>query len=168
MISLDRVTRRHDVLVTAAQEPMRRLAALAPGEVVALLCRSFRGRVMCVDQYSPGTPPFAIAYERGRPMPLYRGAASKAILAHLPLRNLRRLWAAEAEAIGEAGLGSDWATFLRTLKTLRATSAVVTRGELDAGLVGISAPVFGSEGRGNRELRAGRPGATRIRPGRRR
>lgn len=142
VISLDRLTRRHDALVGAAQPAMRRLAGLGGGGVVALLCRSFRLKVMCVDQYSTGRPGFAISYERGRPMPLYAGAASKAILAHLPPRTLRRLWSAEAGTIAGAGLGADLPAFRRTLRELRRQGVVVSRGEIDAGLVGVSAPVF--------------------------
>lgn len=142
VISLDRLTRRHDALVTGARPAMLRLAALCGGEVVALLCRSFRLQVMCVDQYSSGRPGFAIGYERGRPMPLYAGAASKAILAHLPPRTIGRLWTTQAARITSAGLGPDLPAFRRTLRGLRRQEVLVSRGEIDAGLVGVSAPVF--------------------------
>ena len=45
-----------------------------------MLCRLYRNQVMCVHQETTPVPPdFAIGYERGRPLPLYRGAASKII-----------------------------------------------------------------------------------------
>ena len=144
VISLDRLTRRHDALVNGARPAMHRLAALGGGEVVSLLCRSFRLQVMCVDQYSSGRPGFAIGYERGRPMPLYAGAASKAILAHLPPRTLGRLWSTQAERITGAGLGADLPAFRRTLRGLRKQGVLVTWAEIDEGLVGVSAPVFSS------------------------
>lgn len=142
VISLDRLTRRHDALVAAARPAMRQLAGAAEGGLVALLCRSFRLQVMCVDQYATGQPGFAIGYERGRPMPLYAGAASKAILAHLPARTLRKLWTGEAGAIASAGLGTDLPGFRRVMRDLRRQGVVVSRGEIDTGLVGVSAPVF--------------------------
>ena len=142
VISLDRLTRRHDALVRAAQPGMGRLAGLGDGGVVALLCRSFRLQVMCVDQCSTGRPGFAISYERGRPMPLYAGAASKAILAHLPPRTLRKLWTAEGATITASGLGADLPAFRGALRDLRRQGVAVTRGEIDIGLVGVSAPVF--------------------------
>lgn len=91
VISLDRITRRHDLLVQEAREPMQRLADRIDKAGVALLCRIFRSQVMCVDQLSASAT-LAIGYERGRLMPLFRGAASKAILAQLSSRATRRLW----------------------------------------------------------------------------
>jgi DNA-binding IclR family transcriptional regulator len=141
VISLDRVTRRHDPLITEARDAMRKLVAPFVGDVVALLCRSFRLKVMCVDQYSARPTALAIGYERGRPMQLYRGAASKSILAHLSSRTTRKLWDTEAPAIAAAGLGEDWEGFKRNLRALRKSHVVVTCGDIDPGLVGISAPV---------------------------
>ena len=146
VISLDRVTRRHDVLVSAARASMHRLVEATDGEGVALLCRSFRLQVLCVDQQGSRELPHAISYERGRPMPLYRGAASKAILAHLPSRTLRRLWDTETREIEAAGLGQDWEGFKRALRVLRKPAAVSPRRELDPGLVRVSAPVFDASG----------------------
>lgn len=145
VISLDRITRRHDPLVQEARQPMRRLADCVDAAGVALLCRIFKSQVMCVDQLSTGAN-FAIGYERGRPMPLFRGAASKVILAQLPSRATRRLWDCDAAAITAAGLGEDWEAFKAQLRQLRRTPAIATLGEIDRGLVGISAAVFDAEG----------------------
>jgi DNA-binding IclR family transcriptional regulator len=146
VISLDRITRRNDGLIALGRAAMGKLVTPFDGEAVGLLCRSFRMQVMCIDEFVPASLPFAISYERGRPMPLFRGAASKAILAHLGARITRRLWDRQGEQIAAAGLGTDWSAFKRSLRQLRSSAALVTHGELDEGLVGISAPVFGSEG----------------------
>ena len=79
-------------------------------------------------------------------MPLFRGAASKAILAHVERRILRRYFHEFSADIAHAELGRNWAEFKASLRRIRAANFCITRGELDAGAVGISAPVFSSEG----------------------
>jgi DNA-binding IclR family transcriptional regulator len=100
---------------------------------------------MCVDQHELARCRFAVSYERGRPMPLSRGSASKAILAHLPTRVLRRYYDADKAAIAKAGLGSSWKVFQGALRKLRKSVVAVSRGEVDRGFVGISGPVFGPD-----------------------
>ncbi|MDR6787942.1 DNA-binding IclR family transcriptional regulator [Sphingomonas sp. BE138] len=142
VIELDRLMRRFDPLIHAARSVLPGLVAATGGDVTGLLCRIYRLRVMCVDQYGAGIDDEAISYERGRPMPLARGAASKAILAQLTGRQLRRFYDADADEIAAAGLGSDWEAFKGHIRWLRSQKVVMTEGELDEGMMGISAPVF--------------------------
>ena len=146
IIELDRVTRSFDPLSRAARSTLEKLTAGAGADAIGLVCRIYRLRVMCVDQFAQRPTSFAISYERGRPMPLVKGAASKVILAHLPSRLLRRFYNEEAGAIEEAGLGADWEAFKHTIRALRKHRALATQGELDPGLMGISAPIFDAEG----------------------
>jgi len=148
VLVMDRIMRRHDPLIHEAQDIMSDLLSgdLAENDVVVLLCRSFRTKVMCVDQRASKPASFLISYERGLPMPLYRGAASKAILAKLPSRATRRLWDQENDEIEGAGLGATWEEFKKSLRDLRKGDVIVTHGEIDAGLVGISAPVLAPDG----------------------
>ena len=136
VIELDRQTRLRDPLILAAAAAMDALgdAAAAVGDVV-LLCRLYKATVMCVDQRVPKASGVAVSYERGRPMPLGRGAASKAILANLPPRALRRYF-------DGADAGVDWAEFRRPFAAIRKAGVCITRGELDPGRIGVSAPVF--------------------------
>ncbi|KQM20888.1 IclR family transcriptional regulator [Novosphingobium sp. Leaf2] len=142
VIELDRLMRRYDPLIHEAQEPLRQIVAPYDGNAIGLLCRIYRLRVMCVDQYVLRAPSFAISYERGRPMPLARGAASKSILAHLNPRQLRNFYDSNPTEVSEAGLGDTWQDFKAAVRSLRKSNVVATAGELDAGLMGISAPVF--------------------------
>lgn len=144
VISWDRILRRHDPLVQGARPSMETLAQAVGAGGIALLCKSFKSTVLCVDQRSLGAT-LAISYERGRPMPLFKGAASKAILAQLSSRTTRRLWDHDAAAISAAGLGEDWPAFKLALRKLRKTPALITYGEIDAGLVGFSAAVFDAQ-----------------------
>jgi DNA-binding IclR family transcriptional regulator len=130
----------------AAQPVMKRLTEGLPAHTVTLLCRLFRSQVMCVHQESTQRPDYAVSYERGRPMPLFRGAASKIILAHMSLRAVKALYAEQAAKFAQAALGKNWAEVKEKLRTLRTAGLSVTYGELDPGMCGISVPVFETEG----------------------
>jgi DNA-binding IclR family transcriptional regulator len=142
----DRQMRLLDPLVTTAEPIMKRLAARAPPHAVVLLCRLYRDHVMCVHQESIHRPDFAISYERGRPMPLFRGAASKIILAHLPLRIVRGLHARHGPEMLQADLGASWEEVKARLRAIRTAGGAITFSELDVGMAGISAPVRGPAG----------------------
>ena len=146
IVQLDYQTRRLDPLIVAAQPVLDELAGESERDVVVLLCRIYRLTVMCVDQRANTANHRALSYERGRPMPLYRGAPSKIILAHLPRRVLQRCYEQDGAVIADAGLGQDWREFLDTLRGLRRARCSVTAGDLDRGVLGVAAPVFGPEG----------------------
>ena len=77
---------------------------------------------------------------------LFRGATAKVVLAHLPTRTLKKLFAEQSKEIKAASLGHDWETFKKTLAVIRRAGACITKGEVDQGRVGIAAPVFASDG----------------------
>lgn len=141
IIAYDRQLRLQDPLIRAADPVMRRLIRRNDGAGVVLLCRGFRQQVMCVHEVFEHRPAGAVSYERGRPMGLYRGAASLMILAHQPARILRKLWASDAAAMADT-LGPSLEAVRETLKRIRKAGVCVTHAHLDQGVIGISAPVF--------------------------
>jgi DNA-binding IclR family transcriptional regulator len=145
IIELDRQMRALDPLIGGAAPTIQSLSDALQIEGLILLCRIYGRTVMCVDQHELAKHGFAVSYERGRPMPLIRGAASKVILAHLPPRTLRRYYDDNSAAIAAAGLGPTWKAFQSTLRMLRKAVVCVSRGEVDRGFVGISGPVFGPD-----------------------
>lgn len=80
--------------------------------------------------------------ERGRPFSLFRGAPSKAILAHLPLQQLKNVFLSHSETIASEGLGENWAEFRDQMKLLKRQPYVIGRGEIDSALIGLAAPIF--------------------------
>jgi DNA-binding IclR family transcriptional regulator len=146
IIENDRKIRLTDPLVKVGRPAMERLIARAGGTGVALLCRVYRNRVMCVHQEPAALPENAVGYERGRPMPMFRGASSKVIFANLPSRTVRWFSEEYPEEIAAAALGSDWETIRTNLRRIRKAGLHITRGEVDTGLVGVAAPVFGPDG----------------------
>src|SRR5260221_7944051 len=75
-------------------------------------------------------------------MPLFLGATSKIILAHLPARALKSMFEKHAAEIAKARLGADLDAFRASLAAIRRAGFVVTHGEIDPGRVGIGAPLF--------------------------
>lgn len=142
IIQYDRQIRLLDPLTTAAQPIMSRLSKQLPPHVIVVLCRLFRNQVMCVHQEWEERPHFATSYERGRPMPLFRGAASKIILAHMPSRTVKALYLQNTHQFKQAGLGESWDQVKPRLRQLRNAESAITQGELDPGMVGVAVPVF--------------------------
>lgn len=146
IIEQDRLARRTDPLIVAARASMDELARISPADNVVLLSRIYRRRVMCVDQRSRGHHHMALSFERGRPMPLFRSSVSKVILANLPARTLARIFAEDQVAIAEAGLGTTLEELRRNLRDIRRAGFFISHGEVDPGVVGITAPIIAPDG----------------------
>lgn len=144
IIELDRLMRMTDPLLTQAAGPLRELSAALCANV--MLCSYYGDKVMCVDLVWPDST-VPQAYERGRPMPMFRGAMAKTILAHLPPYHLRNMMAWHAAEIRAAGLGESWDEFRSQMARLRRAGIVVTRAEVVPELIGLGAPLFDREQR---------------------
>ncbi|WP_354288788.1 IclR family transcriptional regulator C-terminal domain-containing protein [Sphingomonas sp. UYEF23] len=64
----------------------------------------------------------------------------------MPLRPLRRFYDADPSAIAAAGLGENWGDFRKTMRQLARPGVLVSQGEIDAGVLGIAAPIFRPDG----------------------
>jgi DNA-binding IclR family transcriptional regulator len=145
VLELDRHIRLNDPLLRAAPEVMSRLSE-ETGAVI-LLGRFYRNQVTCIHQEGH-TDRYDLTVGRGLRLHLFRGATSKVILAHLPTRDLKDIYAKHAIEIAERGLGSDWDTFRQLMRAIRAKGyATSRRGEVDPDQFGVSAPVFQGNGR---------------------
>ncbi len=143
ILELDLQIRRSDPLLRAAGGAMQGLLRPNRGQVV-LLCSLFRDKVLCTHQAGHDKE-LALSYTRGRPMPLFRGATSKVILAFLPERRLTRLFLESQQEIRKAGLGRSRDEFLAKLKLIRRQGCAITEAEVDPGVVGVGVPIFGGE-----------------------
>jgi DNA-binding IclR family transcriptional regulator len=147
IIELDRQIRLADPLVQSASPVLRRLLDDVSSPLATiLLCRLYRNRVMCVAQTVGSQAQEHVSYERGRLMPILRGAPSKAILAHLPSRAAERLWEEQKGETSGMPL-DDWKGYRQQLNKLRKAGVAVCFGEVDPGMVGIAAPIFDPQGR---------------------
>lgn len=142
IIELDRNIRLSDSLIINAKPAMRWLADQAPVSCTVLLCRLYRDRVMCIHQEEKRGEGGEVSYERGRLMPLFSGAPSKAILAQLPSRRLAGIVADLQSEHGRAAIEvPDLEELRHELKQIRRVGYCITRGEVDPGIVGVAVPL---------------------------
>ena len=142
IIQMDRQIQVSDPVLRAARGVMHTLIPRAGDGSALLLCRLFHDRVMCVHQVLGRGPQAPVSYERGRLIPLFRGATSKIILAHLPARTVKSLFEQNAAEIARDGLGKTLEEFRASLASIRRAGVAVTHGEIDPGRVGVGAPLF--------------------------
>lgn len=139
IVELDRQIRENDPLIAAAADVMKLLSDRTGG--VALLCRLHGRKVVCVHQVRGRLAPPAVSYERGRAMPLFRGATSKIILANLPPAELREIAAQHADELRRARLPASYDGLAEAMARLRADKVCATAGEIDADAAGWGAAI---------------------------
>jgi DNA-binding IclR family transcriptional regulator len=134
IVELDRQIRENDPLLAAAGEIMKSLSDRTGG--IALLSRLHSKKVVCVHQVRGRFSPVHVSYERGRAMPLYRGATSKIILAHLEADTLRGLIKDDSAELRRAGLPGTFDALSEMLAKLRTDKVCATAGEVDREAMG--------------------------------
>ena len=142
VVELDFLMRKADPLIRAGRGELHAIVADWTG--AALLVRWYGQRLLCVaSECAEGAP--VTSYPRGRPMPLAKGAISRAILAYLPKGQQAAIAAENRAAFAEVGM-PDEAAVLDALRMVRRDGVAVARGEVTPGVLGVAAPVF-DEGR---------------------
>jgi len=131
IIELDWLVRTHDPVLTASGAAVRDLSMKTGCGVTQM---GLYGDRIVTIRHEPGPEPLRIGFDRGRPMPLFRGAPSKAILAYLPRARLERLYRKHNPR--------GFAKFAEEMQAIRRAGHAISFGELDPGKVGIGAPVF--------------------------
>ena len=107
----------------------------------ALLCTAFGDSVLCVGECrAPDSP--ANRFSRGQRRPLFQGAISKVILAHLPHHRLKAIYPRQRAEIESAGLGSTWSDFRANLGKIKKAGYALTYGEFNPGVYGVAAPIL--------------------------
>ena len=152
IIELDRKVRAADPVLMLAQPVMERLLRSLREPAAILLCRYYRQKVMCIHQETNRSGEPVSSYERGTLRPMFRGAPSKVILAHLPPRTIVNLWRDHRREIVATGMGPGFEEFKAALRVLRREPVNVSSSEVDEGRTGIAAPIFDANGRVNGSL----------------
>jgi DNA-binding IclR family transcriptional regulator len=143
VMELDKVSRESDPVYVAGSAVAQRLTLQTRHST--LLCALFSDTVMCVQQARGLEVPEGL-FSRGQRRPLVAGASAKSILAHLPMHQLRILYARQAHAIAGVGLGADWDAFKRSLKAIRQSGYAISVGDYNQGIVSVAAPLFNRDG----------------------
>jgi DNA-binding IclR family transcriptional regulator len=136
IVELDRQIRLMDPLLEAAGPLLKKLADDTGG--IVLLCRVHGHKVLCIHQARARQAALDVSYERGRAMPLYSGATSKIILAHLGAAAHRELWTHHKTALVRAGWPGSFAAFAQACAGLRAQRCCISQDEVDAGAFGLA------------------------------
>lgn len=139
VVELDYLMRKSDPLVLHGQRHLEALSASYPCS--ALLVRWYGAKLLCVASEC-STPNPLSSYPRGRPMPLARGAISRAIMAYLPRRQLEPMIQENLEELAAIGLGQTLAEVLDSMRGVRRAGVAIAYGEVTPGVVGVAAPVF--------------------------
>jgi len=120
-------------LIQEAQRDMADLAA-ASGETVGLVM-ALKDQIVCLDMVE-SQHPLRCSFVKGRGLPLTQGASAKSLMAFMPTPHRE----AHLRTLGAAGV--DTAALARALARVRQQGYAVSDGEVDAGVWGVSAPVF--------------------------
>lgn len=152
IVELDRKVRAADPVLKLAQPVMERLLRRLREPAAILLCRYYRQKVMCIHQETNRGGEPVSSYDRGTLRPMFRGATSKVILAHLPPRTVVNLWRDHRREIVATGMGPGFEDFKEALRALRREPVNVSSSEVDEGRTGIAAPIFDANGRVNGSL----------------
>jgi DNA-binding IclR family transcriptional regulator len=133
-LEFERTIRMTDPLVRAGAVFLDKVIEQSPVPCVVVLARLSGGKVMCVADAQ--TPEFecGTSYQRGRAMPIDKGATSRAILAQLNSGRVKQVLDQAESSVNAQGLHAD-------LAHIRKAGRSVTSGEVDAGLKGIAVPL---------------------------
>jgi len=143
IVELDHYIRQADPVLQQGLPFMKELVALTGLDCVV---SSLLGERLLDTHREYGSAPADLSYGRGRPRPLFLGAAPRVILAHLPTAQLRRLKDAHPDEVAAAGLPADWAEFRRGYARVRKNGFYFSNGELEANLAALAVPLLCADG----------------------
>ncbi|MDX2142051.1 MAG: IclR family transcriptional regulator C-terminal domain-containing protein [Rhodospirillaceae bacterium] len=141
-IRYDRVLRQSDPLIHVAEPVMRTLLKITSQNCTVVLCRRFKDCVMSVHEIRGAAARGHTSYERGVARPMFLGATSKVILAHLPTRTLRSIYLSNEKAIRPSLKTGGWKEFNRHLREIRQQGFSLTESEVAKRRLGLAAPIM--------------------------
>jgi DNA-binding IclR family transcriptional regulator len=139
IIKLDYHLRVSDPLLMAGQPIMRELSAHSGFDVV--MSRWYGDELVDTHRETHDSE-LDLRYGRGRPRPLFLGAAPKVILSTFPKAKLAALFDGHAEDIARSGLGDTLDAFRSALLRIRRAGFYLSKGELEENVSAVAAPIF--------------------------
>ena len=144
IIVLDHYIRQADPVLQHGIPFMKELVSLTGFDCVV---SSLLGTQVLDTHREYSSVPADLSYGRGRPRPLFLGAAPKVILAQLPTGNLHKIMDAHATEIAQAGLPATWPEFRRYFARIRKAGCYFSNGELESTLSALAVPLVAADGR---------------------
>ncbi|HLI15876.1 MAG TPA: IclR family transcriptional regulator [Acidimicrobiales bacterium] len=143
VLQLAAIARASWDLGAVAVPVMRRLTEATRETTV--LTRRTGDHVICVEEVrSPN--PIRLSYERGRVLPVHAGASAKVLIAWLAGEELTALLERTQLRDFTGATVTSEASLRQDLERIRARGYAITRGEVDAGVLGVAAPIFRRSG----------------------
>lgn len=143
IIVLDHYIRKADPVLREGIPIMRELVHATGFDCVA---SGLFGDQVLDTHREAGSVPTTLAYGRGRPRPLFQGAAPKVILAQFTAPQLHKLFDARHDEAVRHGLPGDWPEFRRYFAKIRNAGFYLSVGELEPQLAAVAAPVTKADG----------------------
>ncbi len=143
IVVLDHFIRQADPVLQCGIPFMKELVAQTGFDCVV---SGLHGEQLLDTHREYGSLPADLSYGRGRPRPLFRGAAPKVILASLPTPQLHKLFDARQDEIAAARLPIEWADFRRYFSQIRKNGFYFSVGELESNLAAIAVPLQQNDG----------------------
>ena len=137
---LDFLMQRSDPLIGLSGPLLKMLAGRYPSSV--FVTRWYERKILCIASEVSNPSPKS-SYPRGRPMPLAKGAISRAIVAFLPRREQEEIVARHLEDLGGAGASAE--VVFAQLRAARREGVCVAWGEVTPGVVGVAAPLLAGD-----------------------
>lgn len=125
-------------LVQVARPHMTALAKQSR-ESVGLIV-PVNGQAVCLEMVE-SEQSLRCSFEKGRSVPLKTGASAGCLLAHLPAAQRHAMLARHYRHNSE-----EWHAAEQELQAIQRAGLAVSAGKVDAGVWGVSAPVFGAPG----------------------
>lgn len=144
IIVLDHYIRQADPVMQHGIPFMKELVSLTGFDCV---CSSLLGTQLLDTHREYSSAPANLSYGRGRPRPLFLGAAPKVILAQLSSGNLHKIMDAHTAEIAQAGLPTLWPEFRRYFARIRKAGYYLSHGELESTLSALAVPLVAGNGR---------------------
>jgi DNA-binding IclR family transcriptional regulator len=144
IIVLDHFIRQADPVLQHGIPFMKELVALTGFDCVV---SSLLGTQLLDTHREYSSAPADLSYGRGRPRPLFLGAAPKVILAQLPTATLHKIMDTHAPEIAQAGLPAQWPEFRRYFARIRKAGFYLSTGELESTLSALAVPLIATDGR---------------------
>lgn len=143
VILLDYYIRKADPVLRAGLPIIRELVEATGFDCV--VTELFGMQVL--DTYREvGESPEELAYGRGRPRPLFGGAAPKVLLSNFGSAQLKKVFEARGDELARDNLPTDWSEFRRYFSAIRKAGHYVSVGQLEPQLAAVAAPILKTDG----------------------
>lgn len=143
ILRLARVARQGLGLSELALPIMQELAKQT-GESVILTRRAGQ-HVICIERVE-SVHRVRLSYERGQVLPLHAGASAKVLLAFLPQNEIEAVLSTGPFPRYTSRTMTDHETLRQQLEVIRTRGYAMSEGEVDDGVRGIAAPIWGANG----------------------